>query len=890
MKKKSLFTTILLLLIAVFAFSLTACNNEVGTLETLKNEYGIVVDGGSFEEGSTLVSNEIAATTEEAEEVLAAISEQNYNKDGSVYIFDIYVTKDGAKVQPKGKVTVSIPLPNAEIDNYLVFHIKANNSVENLVPTVADGKISFETSSFSYFVIAEDVPTEHEHNYVWLEAKEPTCEEEGIVGHFHCEACGKNFDPNYGEIETIIIQKAEHKYGSMYWGKSANFWEDGNIEYYQCSECEKYFDNEYNEVETPVILKYSTNLSICVNGTPTALVLGEHNDSFIEWSLEGLSVTKGDVITICQTDNAEISHNYFASGNVGTDGKILTTAAAANVLLTATPNGLMLSIDGYKYEGIVVEINGAQYPMIYTTYRDETTTYIYGYVNFAVGDEFVIVDNISGTVYDYDDLDEEYLWDTWDFHRGDNGEFVIDYAARYGIEFDYGGNKKIYINKTFAPLDGSSYELNFVNTDTESVELMQRQIEKGSEAYKDLMWYYNHEDVVNKEDIVSYINAKGLYVYIVEVQLEEGTKFNIKNLTANSTINAEHLVEVYTESECITKDGDYVKILKNGDYSIIYMPCFNGFMIEKAEKSADVLMMLDGEFIYLDKDSNGMIYYENFIAESNTSITFMSGDGLSYYPIILDSEMDNSLLRTYESNGISIVYFTKAGTYSLAYNVETGLLLITSVGGDNDPGGNPSVTYSYVLSVVDSTNGNKGKILTVDSANQYEYSYKGIVIAVNSYITVTAYGSDDSNTTYYTLSDTDASVATTISTLIMIKKSGIFDIYFNTQTKTVRVVYVGEADTATALPKDIYISTMEKYAFIENPDNSDELCYLGLVLESYDDFRIRDTDNNYISDITLASGTTGANTSGSSVMVEADGTYNIYINKTTHEVRIVAVS
>ena len=92
------------------------------------------------------------------------------------------------------------------------------------------------------------------------------------------------------------------------------------------------------------------------------------------------------------------------------------------------------------------------------------------------------------------------------------------------------------------------------------------------------------------------------------------------------------------------------------------------------------------------------------------------------------------------------------------------------------------------------------------------------------------------------------------------------------------------------LPKDIYISTMEKYAFIENPDNSDELCYLGLVLEGYDEFRIRDTDNNYISDITLASGTTGANTSGSSIMVEADGTYNIYINKTTHEVRIVAVS
>ena len=49
MKKTSLLVTILLLLITVFAFSLTACNNEVGMLESLQNEYGIVVDGGSFE-------------------------------------------------------------------------------------------------------------------------------------------------------------------------------------------------------------------------------------------------------------------------------------------------------------------------------------------------------------------------------------------------------------------------------------------------------------------------------------------------------------------------------------------------------------------------------------------------------------------------------------------------------------------------------------------------------------------------------------------------------------------------------------------------------------------------------------------------------------------------
>ena len=93
MKKKSLFVTIILLLIAIFAFSLTACDKEVTTLKSLQNEYGIVVDGGSFEEGSTLVSNEIVATTEEAAEVLTAIADQNYNKDGNVFEFVYSVSR-----------------------------------------------------------------------------------------------------------------------------------------------------------------------------------------------------------------------------------------------------------------------------------------------------------------------------------------------------------------------------------------------------------------------------------------------------------------------------------------------------------------------------------------------------------------------------------------------------------------------------------------------------------------------------------------------------------------------------------------------------------------------------------------------------------------------------
>ena len=959
MKKKSLLVTILLLLIAVFAFSLTACNNEVGTLESIKNEYGIVVDGGSFEEGSTLVSNEIVATTEEAAEVLAAIADQNYNKDGSIYIFDIYVTKDGKEVQPDGKVKVSVPVPNVEVDNYLVFHVKSDNSVESLVPTVADGKISFEVSSFSYFVIAEVAPVEHEHNYEsavtpptctedgyttytcacgnsyvgdtvtapghtyvdgkcecgaddpnytpphvhsyeWVEEKASTCKEEGIAPHYHCDGCGKNFNPNYGEMETISIPKAEHEYGSLYWGKSANFFEDGNIEYYQCSECEKYFDKEYNEVETPVIPKYSTNISICVNGTPTVLVLGEHNDSFIEWSLEGLSVTKDDVITLCQTDATDKVYDYFAEGNVGTDGKILTTAAAANVLLTATPNGLMLFIDGYKYEGIVIEINGVQYPMNYVTYSDEQTTgYIYGLVNFAEGDKFVVVDNVSGTVYDYDDLCATYNWNTWDFHRGDNGEFVIDNAGRYGIEFDGDVTKEIYINKHFAPLDGGSYEV-VIEGEEQGVSMQQTKIPEGSEAYDGVLWYYKHDSMMNVDDILAYIEEKGLYTYTASVTLAAGSKLNIKNLSVNTVITADHLTEVYANDACLTKEGDYVKFLSDGVYFITYLPAYNAFSIRKSEEELpDAYIYCDNSFVALTKDASNVVTYEGLVAGANDYITFFDGTKTRYLSITLDNSTDSTIAHVVTSEGLDMLFFDKAGTYNLAYNIDTGVLSITSVGGDTDQGGDGEQggsesidDYIIFISVIDYTNGNQTLYPTKNPANPKEVYIRVETIAANSYLSVSAMSkADHSSTTYGTLADTDASVATNLTAdIICVKVAGPIDVYFNFETKTVKIVAVSGSTEETVLPKDIYISEMKKYAFIENPDNSDELCYLGLVLESYDDFRIRDTDNNYITDITLASGTTGVYTNGSSVMVQADGTYNIYINKTTHEVRIVVVS
>ena len=890
MKKNFNIKIFIFLIILTFSFVLTACTEQPVTIDSLKNDYGVVIEGGEFEEGSTLITNSVTIDSNEGKEVLDIISSQEYNKDGNIYIFDIYVTKENKKIQPKGKVEVSIPISLVEGKEYLVFHIKEDNSIEKLIPTFLDGKVTFEVSSFSYFAIVEEAIEVHTHNYEFVEGVEPSCTKEGKVKHYHCNECGKNFDMNYGEIEDLTIEKLNHDYSSMYWGKSPSFWEDGNIEYYQCEECEKYFDVDYKEVESVILPKLSTNISICVNGVATPLVIVEEQESHIIWTLDGLDVTEGDAITICETDNPSAIYNYFAEGNVSKDGVIISTAENVIVQATATPNGIMLFIDGYKYEGIVIEINGEQYPMASVTYQDGTPTYIYGYVYLNQGDEFVIIDNENDITYDYDDLYDTYLWNKWDFHRGDDGEFVIDFSARYGIEFDDGGNKQIYLDKVFAPVDGNSFEIVFEDESIDSAPLTEIKISSSDEMYKEYLWELSNEEVMNKEDIVSYIKEHEIYVYTDTIYLEEGVKFNLRNVSKDTLIGFDRLTDVYTSTENFTKDGNYIKVLNSGYYMISYMPCIDSFMFTNpyTDETADLFMYIDGEFIPLTINEDNIVTYEDLVVEQYTNITFISNDYLEYYPITIDSNTDSSIAQIIESEGMSVVFFNKEGTYDLKYNVETGVLTIIDQN-PKEPG--TSVEYMYFLSVVNNANGNQTLYFTRTPDENKEVVIKEANLSANCYIAVGGVALDGSGSTqnYGALSNTDSSIAVSYGTLIIVKKTGKFDIYFNTETKSARLVLVGEAEVEPTTPKDIYIRYDNILTLSDNPDNTDELCYFGLEIGAYETFTIRDTNRNYITDLTLAKGITNASTNGKDIAFQVGGTFNIYINKTTHEVRIVVV-
>ena len=126
----------------------------------------------------------------------------------------------------------------------------------------------------------------------------------------------------------------------------------------------------------------------------------------------------------------------------------------------------------------------------------------------------------------------------------------------------------------------------------------------------------------------------------------------------------------------------------------------------------------------------------------------------------------------------------KAGTYTLTYHVETGVLSISGTAQEPEP----SVTYYYYLALVDYTNGNRSDRLSPSASDPAVYRIDGVPIAKGSFLRITALGSDGSDASYYTLKDTDAAIATEFAEMILFSKEGTYDILFDSVGKTVTLI------------------------------------------------------------------------------------------------------
>ncbi len=203
MKKKSLIFLMLALALSL-CLALVACTDKNGGINKLTAESGITADG-AFESGSALKAEHHAADSEQGKAAIAAIDKPY---DGAkIAVFDITLTKGGEKVQPGGRVRITMLKP-FESDGYVTYHVKGDNTVEELKTTALGNNIYFETTSFSYFVVAGLVNADQQHIHNYVEkvtdrnlVDNATCQRKAVY-RLVCSICGslgrETFE--YGEL------------------------------------------------------------------------------------------------------------------------------------------------------------------------------------------------------------------------------------------------------------------------------------------------------------------------------------------------------------------------------------------------------------------------------------------------------------------------------------------------------------------------------------------------------------------------------------------------------------------------------------------------------------------------------------------------------------------
>lgn len=162
MNKKLLcvISAILVALSLCFFASCNGCNGCGGKTGELKSSMGVTLTGGNFGKKAKLITEKVEMTKENAKNIIDKLPEEyKLLANEKMTTIDISVESDGVKVQPDGKVKVSVPAPIEGVEEYMVLHIKNEDNVERLDCEFKDGNVIFETDSFSPFVFFDNSDT-----------------------------------------------------------------------------------------------------------------------------------------------------------------------------------------------------------------------------------------------------------------------------------------------------------------------------------------------------------------------------------------------------------------------------------------------------------------------------------------------------------------------------------------------------------------------------------------------------------------------------------------------------------------------------------------------------------------------------------------------------------
>lgn len=157
--KKKLFCVISVILVALSLCLFVNCDGGKGggKKNELKSSIGVTLTGGNFGKKAKLITEKVEMTEETAKSTIDKLPEEfKLLADEKMVTIDISVESDGVKVQPDGKVRVSVPAPIEGVEEYMVLHIKSESNVERLDCEFKDGNVIFETDSFSPYVFLDN--------------------------------------------------------------------------------------------------------------------------------------------------------------------------------------------------------------------------------------------------------------------------------------------------------------------------------------------------------------------------------------------------------------------------------------------------------------------------------------------------------------------------------------------------------------------------------------------------------------------------------------------------------------------------------------------------------------------------------------------------------------
>jgi len=107
------------------------------------------------------------------------------------------------------------------------------------------------------------------HNYgTWITEVPATCEGEGTLGHYHCDACGKDFDTNKNVLTSLIIPAKGHNYGTWITEVPATCEGEGTLGHYHCDKCNKNFDADKNVLTSLIIPAKGHNYGTWITEVP----------------------------------------------------------------------------------------------------------------------------------------------------------------------------------------------------------------------------------------------------------------------------------------------------------------------------------------------------------------------------------------------------------------------------------------------------------------------------------------------------------------------------------------------------------------------------------------------------------------------------------------------